>query len=347
MLYELAEKAFRLEQEGKKIIKLNIGDTNLPVPQKAKDAAVECIGSCKPGYGPSAGLPELRKLAAEREGCEPENIVIGPGSKHLIYGLLSVLCSKGDKVSFPSPHWPAYALACKQLGLEACMEKTSLENNWALGEIEPKGKMLIICNPLNPASTIYDENDVKKLVEKAADAGTHVMVDEAYKGLAFKEIPKYDAIRIRSFSKEFSMEGWRLGYALVPEEIAKKLTKFNQITCTCVPEFVQKAGIACLENENEILEEARRLWRSRMDAAQKVLSSNGFRFAKPEAGIYLFATHEGITDSGSFALSLLDKGVAVAPGISFGDYPEFIRICANQPEEVLIEAAEKMAENLR
>ncbi len=348
MLYEIAEKALKLEREGKRIIRLNVGDTNLPTPEIAKASAIKSIGEKKAGYGSSAGLYELREIAAQREGCEPGNIVIGPGSKHLIYGLLSILCRHGDKVTYPSPHWLAYELSCKQLGLSGCAERTSLEDGWGLGDIDVSGsRMLIICNPLNPTSTIYDEKEMRGLVEKAEDAGATLVIDEAYKGIAFREIPHYDSIRIRSFSKEFSMEGWRLGYAVLPDEIAKKLIKYNQITCTCVPNFVQMAGIACLENEKAILEENRKIWKSRMEFAQKALARHGFRFAKAEAGMYVFATHEGIDESGSFALSLLDEGVAITPGTAFGDYKKFIRICANQPENLLEEAIEKMAGHLR
>ncbi len=99
--YELAEKALKLEREGKKIIRLNVGDTNLPAPECAVDAIVKNIKG-KTNYGSSAGTQKLREQIAEREGCDVKNVVVTPGSKHSIYGLLSIIAKKGDKISIPT-----------------------------------------------------------------------------------------------------------------------------------------------------------------------------------------------------------------------------------------------------
>ncbi|HIH18902.1 TPA: pyridoxal phosphate-dependent aminotransferase [Candidatus Micrarchaeota archaeon] len=341
--YEIAEQALALERRGKDIVRLNVGDTNLPVPQRAKDAAAKSMRDGRGGYGSSRGSEELLSLIAAREKCGIENVVVGPGSKHLLFALLSVLCKKGDSVAFPSPHWPAYSLACAQLGLRAKTKDTLLGNAWQF-ETLPKAKLAIICNPLNPASTIHGHESVSRAISDAGKAGSRLIIDEAYRGIAFEPIPAYDCIRLRSFSKEFNMENWRLGYAVAPEETAEKLVKFNQITSTCVPQFVQQAGIACLENEKGLLSENTAIWKSRMGAAGRALKKAGFVFAQPQSGMYLFAAHERVEDGGRFALSLLGKGVAVAPGSGFGNYGRFIRICANQPEGLLERAIEKMGE---
>lgn len=345
MFYELAEKALALEKQGKRMIRLNVGDTGLPAPQCAFEAVVNNIEKSRRGYGSSGGMQKLLDIIAQREGVEPKNIVVGPGSKHLIYALFSVLSTKEKrKVFFPAPYWPAYELACKQLDLEILNEKSTLENGWQFSGIPKEANIALLCNPLNPTSTIYDDALMKRSIAEAQENGIYVLVDEAYRGIAFRDIPKFDGIKIRSFSKEFNMENWRLGYAVAPEEIVQKVIKFNQITITCVPEFLQKAGIACLENEKEIVSQNRKIWQGRMELMQKSLALQGFRFAKSEAGMYVFATHDGIKDADKFALELLDLGVAVAPGDSFGKYPNFIRICANQPAEVLEEAIEKMGQ---
>ena len=341
MFYELAEKALALERGGRKIVRLNIGDTNLPAPQCAVEAAAKSIRGGRAGYGSSAGMHELRQAIAQRENCDAANVVVGPGSKHLIYALMSVLAKKS--VAFPSPHWPMYNLAARQLGLEAKVANTTLEGQWQFDSI-PRADLAIICNPLNPTSTIYREASMRRAIAQAAENGTEMIIDEAYRGIAFEKIPSYDAIRVRSFSKEFNMESWRLAYAVAPAEVIKKVIGFNQITSTCVPHFVQEAGIACLENEKEILGRNLRIWRKRSDAACRALAAKGFRFAKPQSGIYVFATHEGIADSGEYCMRLLGKGVAVAPGSEFGNYGKFVRICANQPEDVLEKAIEKMGE---
>ena len=342
--YEFVEKVASLERSGRKITKLHIGDTNMPAPKCAKEAAEKSMQEDGSGYGSGAGLMELREKIARREKCGVENVVVGPGSKHILYALLSVL-GKGKKVVFPSPHWPAYHLACEQLGLQAVPVQTSMEENWQFGELPLEGaKMLLICNPLNPTSTVYGKELVESTIESASRKNVPVVIDEAYKGLAHEPIGNYDAIRVRSFSKEFSMEGWRLGYAIAPKEIAQKIISFNQVTSTCVPIFVQKAGIACLENEKEILEGANKIWRARLKAAAEALNDAGFSYAMPQAGIYAFATHEKMEDAWEFANRALEKGVAVSAGSEFGEYGKFVRICLNQEESVLRDAILKMGE---
>lgn len=350
--YELAERALALERSGRKLVRLNVGDTNMPAPKCAVDAAAAALRKGKPGYGPAAGLPELRERIAAREGCEPEEVAIGPGSKHMIFALMSVLCGRDGAVTFPSPHWPAYGLAAKQLGLRATAARTLLGDSWRLPDPLPQpgpGGMMVICNPLNPASTVYEPDAVRGAIEETERKGGWLLLDEAYRGLAFSPLPEYRGsrlVRVRSFSKEFSMESWRLGYAIAPEEVVEKLTAFNQITITCVPEFVQRAGIACLENGG-VVNEHREVWRSRSLAAQKALRACGFHFAQPQAGIYVFATHERMKDADGFAMKLLEKeGVAVAPGSGFGGYGQFVRICVNQPAPVLEDAIGKMGKLL-
>jgi aspartate aminotransferase len=349
MFYELAEKALALEKEGRKVTRLNLGDTNLPTPERAIEAGVARMRSAKSGYGSSAGMMELRQKIAEREKCDVKNVVVGPGSKSLIYGLMSILCKRGESVAFPTPYWPAYELACRQLELKEKRLDGRPDEGWAFNAHDSgRARMLIVCNPLNPTSTIYDEKLVNEAISVCAENGTHMLLDEAYKGLAFREMPRYEGVmRVRSFSKEFNMEGWRLGYVVAPEDIAKRLIAFNQITSTCVAPFVQAAGIACLEDEKAILAQNRRDWRTRSEAAQSALSKAGFSFAKPEAGIYIFAMHPGIRDSGEFALELLEKeGIAVAPGTEFGGYRQHIRLCLNRPEYVLAEAIGRMGQFL-
>ena len=343
MFYKIAEKALALEARGKKIVRLNVGDTNLPAPACAIEAAARSMKSAKSSYGSAAGADELREAIAKREGCGVENVVAGPGSKHLLFGLLMTLCKKGGSAAFQSPYYPAYALACRQLGLSVKLAETSLESRWQLGNV-PGADAVVICNPLNPTSTICESSGVEKINQEAKKNGAAVIFDEAYRGLAFEKIPVPNAIRVRSFSKEFNMENWRLGYVVAPKEVARKMVEYNQVTATCVSPFVQAAGVACLENERELLEENRRVWKARMAAASKAMREAGFEFATPQAGMYIFARHDGIADAGKYAMKLLEKGVALAPGSAFGNFDGFVRICANQPEEVLEAAISKMGE---
>lgn len=354
--YELAEKALELERKGKKLVRLNVGDTNMPAPECAVRAAVAALKKAGTGYGSAAGLPELRERIAAREGCDAGEVAIGPGSKQVIFALLSVLCRKDGRVAYPTPNWPAYELGAKQLGLRISAVRTLPGDSWRLPDPLPEGVrdagVLVLCNPLNPASTVYEPDAVRSAIGQAGERGrqgSYVILDEAYKGLAFSAVPRYEGenvIRVRSFSKEFSMEGWRLGYAVAPADVVKKVVAFNQATITCVPGFVQRAGIACLEDEG-IVAGHREVWRARSLAAQRALRAAGFSFAKPGAGIYVFATHERLRNADGFAMRLLEKeGVAVAPGTDFGGYSRFVRICVNQPAAVLEDAIARMGKML-
>lgn len=335
LFYELAEKALALERSGKTLLRLNVGDTGLPAPEVAVRAAQACLEKRKFGYGPAAGMIELRERIAKREQCAPENVVIGPGSKSLLFGLLSVLKKTRPKMALPAPYWPAYPLIANHLGLRLDIVQSNPEDGWAISSgISSEPDVMLLCNPLNPTSTVYPDSLVRSILESSSDHGGTVILDEAYRGLSFQTIPRYDGIRLRSFSKEFNMEGWRLGYAVVPKEIVQKLERFNQMSFSCVPEFVQAAGLACLQDEENLLKKNREIWQARANSSCSALSKAGFKFSKPQSGLYVFATHPGITDSEAFSLAALEKGIAVAPGTNFGQ-PNYFRICLNQEPATL------------
>lgn len=343
--YEIVEKSFALERAGRQIVRLNIGDTNLPAPECATRAAIAALSRGRSGYGPAAGLPVLRERIARREGCGVENVVVGPGSKQILFALMSVLGRPGARVAIPSPAWPAYELIAKQLGMVPVTLPSSLATGWQYDLAPARGcSLFVVCNPLNPTSTLITPELMVSTVAEAKRSGGHLLIDEAYRGLAFEEVPRPDgAIRLRTFSKEFNMEGWRLGYAIAPADVIREVVRFNQISVTCVADFVQEAGAACLAEEEAILTRNRALWRERVDACAQALRRAGFELAYPQAGMYLFATHPDLQDADALALRLLDRGVGVAPGSGFGDFPRFVRICANQEVGVLEDAIERMA----
>jgi len=342
--YEIAESAFSDE----KLIRLNIGDTKLPTPPEAVEAAVRFMQTRKATYSSAAGLPAFRERIARREGCAVENVVVGPGSKHLLFALMSTMAKAGDKVAVPLPAWPAYGLIARQLGLQYVELPTRVETGWCFEASGIAGaRLVVLCNPVNPTSTVYPPALVQETLDRAKAQGALVILDEAYKGGAFEPVPTYEAIRIRSFSKEFSMEGWRLGYAVAPKEVVDRVVAFNQITNTCVAEFVQEAGMACLEHEERILAGARAIWHERAKVASAALRKVGFRFAEPQSGLYVFAEHERITDDQAYVKRLMEKeGVAVAPGSSFGPFTRHVRICVNQEGPRLEEAVARMARGL-
>jgi len=339
LFYRLVEESFLLERAGKKLIKLHIGSTGLAVPEPALKLLKSLPDGIQAPYGPGAGLVEFRKIAAERENVSPEQIVVGPGSKFLIFSLLMTLKETISELVIPAPFWPAYILMAETLGVKARVVPTKLEDNWRLPDLNLKPRSLVmLCNPLNPTSTTLSNEDALRLTEQAENSSSKLIFDEAYRDLSFNPLKTIGEIRIRSFSKEFNMEGWRLGYAVLPEDLAKKLGSFVHITTSCVSSLIQRVGIACLENRTSILENHVGIWKTRLEALSGGLRKAGFNFVDPQAGMYVFATHEKIQSCEKFCKDAMEKGVAVSPGSAFGPYERFVRISASAEVEELVKA---------
>ena len=356
MLYEISEKAIQLENQGKKIIKFNLGDTDMPTPPEIVEAAYDAMKQGKTKYSSAAGEKKLREELAGIHGVSVDNVVITAGSKWAIFSLMFLLLKKGENVVVPSPHWTSYELAAKKVGAEPRFLKADLESDWRIdveklaGVIDEKTRLIVLNSPSNPTSKVVDEKTFGEIVQLAESMEVTVMSDEVYSDISFvpaKSILDFgeDHILVNSFSKTFAMTGWRIGYAVVEKELAQRMIKLNQITTTCVPAFIQYGALKGLESRRKIADEIREQFRVRADVAVKVLSKAGMRFARPDAPFYLFPKVDGL-DSERFALNLLDRGVAVAPGTAFGDYREYFRIALTVGEEKVREGLETLCEAL-
>jgi aspartate aminotransferase len=343
MLYEINEKTIRLEREGRKIIKFNLGDPDLQTPMEIIEAAFEAMKKGKTKYASTAGEANLREALAEIHGVDADNIVVTPGSKWAVFAVMYLLLEKSDNVIILSPHWTAYELTAKSLSVDAKLIKTRLESNWEVNVedletlIDNKTKLLILNNPNNPTSKVMNEKVVEKIVDVANEKGVKILSDEVYADLSFvktKSLLEYEGehIVVNSFSKTFAMSGWRIGYVIADRALTDQIIKLNQITFTNVPVFIQEAALKALELRDQIIKTMQEKYRKRAELACKILSDTKLKFTKPEAPFYVFPKFDGL-NSEVFALNLLDKGVAVVPGASFGDYPEHFRISLTAPDE--------------
>lgn len=356
MLYEISEKTFKLESEGKKVIKLNIGDPDQPTPNEIIEAAYEAMKQGKTKYSSSAGEKKLREELANLHKVSADNVVITTGSKWAIFSLMYLSLKKGGNVVIPSPHWTAYELSAKSLGAGIRFLKTEIGSEWKidvekLEDLEnQKTRLILLNNPNNPTSKVIDEKTLDGIVQIAKDKGITILSDEAYSDISFvepKSILDYgnNHILVKSFSKTYAMTGWRVGYAVVEKGLAEKMMKLNQITMTNVPVFVQEAALKALELREEIVDRTREEYRRRADLTCEILSKTKVKFSKPDAPFYLFPKYDGL-DSERFALGLLDEGVAVTPGTAFGDYREHFRIALTAPEEEIELGLKKICEAL-
>jgi aspartate aminotransferase len=356
MLYEISEKAIQLENQGKKMIKFNLGDTDMPTPPEIVEAAYDAIKQGKTKYSSAAGEKKLREELAGIHGVSVDNVVITTGSKWAVFSLMFLLLKRGENVVVPSPHWTSYELAAKKVGAEPRFLKADLGSDWRIDVeklaelIDEKTRMIILNSPSNPTSKVIDEKTFSEIVQLAESRGVTILSDEVYSDISFvpaKSILDFgeDHILVNSFSKTFAMTGWRIGYAVVEEELAQRMIKLNQITTTCVPAFIQYGALKGLESRRKIADDIREQFRLRADVAIKVLSKSKMEFSRPDAPFYLFPKVDGL-DSERFALNMLDKGVAVAPGTAFGDYREYFRIALTVGEEKVREGLETLCEAL-
>ncbi|MDO8553768.1 MAG: pyridoxal phosphate-dependent aminotransferase [Candidatus Micrarchaeota archaeon] len=356
MLYDIFEKIYKLEKEGKKIVKLSVGEPDWHAPKGVLTATYQAMKHGKDKYSSSAGEIELREKIAKLHSCDVKNIVVTPGSKIGIYAILKFYLKIGDNAIIFSPHWTAYELMCKSLGASAKILKLKQENEWkvdfdALDEIvDEKTKIIILNSPSNPTSHAWKENEEWEIIEFAKRKGLLVLADDAYRDLCFDERKERkfenNLVVANTFSKTFGMTGWRIGYMVAPEAIVKELIAFNQIAITNVPQFLQIGALKALENKDKVAKDARRLCMKRLELATSILKGH-VEFSKPNAGFYIFPRLPNKIDTLQFVNEILDDGVAVIPGAAFGDYPQHIRISLCREETVLKSALGKIVELIR
>jgi aspartate aminotransferase len=356
MLYEISEKAIQLENQGKRIIKFNLGDPDLPTPPEIIEASYEAMKQGKTKYSSAAGEMKLREELAKIHGVSADNVVVTTGSKWAVFSLILLLLKRGENIVVPSPHWTSYELAARRLGAEIRVLGRDIDSDWKvdvskLANLVDKNTRLVILNsPNNPTSKVIDAKTFGEIVQIANERGATVLSDEIYSDISFVETKSVldfgeDNILVNGFSKTFAMTGWRIGYAVVEKELAQKMIKLNQITTTCVPAFIQYGALKGLDFRERIATEIRGQFRLRADLAVNMLSKAKMKFSRPDAPFYLFPKVDGL-DSERFALNLLDRGVAVAPGTAFGDYREYFRIALTVGKETIREGLEKLCEAL-
>lgn len=356
MLYEINEKALRLESEGKKIIRLNLGDPDMDTPCEIVEAAYASMKAGKTKYSSSYGETKLRQKIAEIHGVKAENVIITPGSKWAIFVTMFLMLKNGGNVIIPTPYWTAYDLIAKSFGAKTKLLRTEMETGWKIDVnrleelIDSETKMIILNNPNNPTSKAMDTKTLDEVVEVANRKGITILSDEVYGAIAFnktKSILDYgtDSKHILSngFSKTFTMTGWRVGYIVANKAFIDQVVKLNQITFNNVPVFIQDAALKGLELHAQIASNIKAKYKARADLATNKLSSAGFKFTVPDAPFYVFPKRDSL-DGTKFTLDLLDKGVAVAPGSSFGDYPEHFRISLTAPDDQIEVALDKICE---
>ncbi|MBY6157051.1 pyridoxal phosphate-dependent aminotransferase [Pseudooceanicola nitratireducens] len=331
---EILRLAAQAEAAGRHVIHMEIGQPGTPAPEVARAALGTAMGQGSLGYTESLGLPALRQRIAGlyRDwygvDLDPDRILVTPGSSGGFLLAFTSLFDPGDRVGIANPGYPAYRQILKAQGLEPALITTDLSDGYqpCPDQIEGAGlDGVLIASPANPTGTMLDHDALKALIEAAERSNTAFISDEIYHGLNYQgrctsalEITD-NAFVINSFSKYFSMTGWRVGWIVAPPNHIDRVNKLAQHMFICAPHASQITALAALDAGDE-LEANRATYARNRDIVLKMLPKAGItRFAPPDGGFYVYAdiSHLG-DDSLTLARALLDEeGVAVTPGHDF------------------------------
>src|SRR6185369_16232358 len=365
--FEVLARAKALERQGREIVHLEIGEPDFDTPAHIKEAAKRALDANATHYGPSAGLPELReaiaKHVAETRGVpvNPEQVVVTPGGKPIMYFVITALVNEGDEVIYPNPGFPIYESVINFVGGVPVpiplRESNSFGFDMELFEkkVSPRTKLIIINSPENPTGGVLERSQIERIAAIAAERRIPVLSDEIYRRFLydgeFVSIVGMPGMRehtiiLDGFSKSYAMTGWRLGYGVMPEPLAAHLTRLMVNTASCTASFVQLAGLAALQGDDVPVQKMVAEFKRRRDIVVDGLNAlPGVKCATPRGAFYVFPNITGTgKPSSEVAERLLNEaGVAVLGGTAFGEYGEgYLRLSYANSEANLRLALERM-----
>jgi len=365
--FEVLARARALERQGREIIHLEIGEPDFDTPAHIKEAAKQALDAGATHYGPSAGLSEVReaiaKHIAETRGVAvtPEEVVVTPGAKPIMFFTILALIAPGDEVLYPNPGFPIYESVINFVGGVPVpiplREETGFGFDLELFErkVGPKTRLIIINSPENPTGGVLDRGQIERIAEIAAARNIPVLADEIYRQFLYDGefvsiFPRPGmrdlTILLDGFSKSYAMTGWRLGYGVMPKALAEHVTRLMVNSNSCTASFVQLAGIAALQGDQTPVARMVAEFKLRRDIIVHGLNTlPGVRCARPRGAFYVFPNITGTRRSSAEVADLLlnEAGVALLSGAAFGQYGEgYLRLSYANSEANLRLALERM-----
>ncbi len=335
IVMDVMEAARREEESGRHIIHMEVGQPGTGAPQKAVEALTEAMDAGSLGYTVALGLPELRQRIAQLYldwyGVEvsPERVVVTAGSSAAFQLAFISLFDAGDKVAIGDPGYPSYRNILKALDIEVVDVETTLGARFqpTVADLAAVSDLagLLVASPANPTGTMLGKEELEALVRYCERNDMAFVSDEIYHGIEYgkKAVTALeisdDVYVINSFSKYFSMTGWRIGWMIVPEDHVRHLERLMQNLFICAPHASQIAALAALDAPEE-LEGNLALYEKNRELLLKELPGAGFdKIAPPDGAFYIYADVSDLTDD-SVELAkqiLIEAGVAVTPGLDF------------------------------
>ena len=366
--FDVLRRAQELEGTGIDIIHLEIGQPDFPTPPHIKEAAVRALEEGHTGYGPSQGLAGLREAIAEKAGSlrglsfSPEQVVVAPGAKALLFYAINALSGPGDEVICPDPGFPAYQSVIGHSGAtavplplrEAAGFRFDADEFRSL--VSSKTRLVILNSPQNPTGGVLEREDLEVIAREAAEKDFLVLSDEIYlhfcydspfETIASLKEAEGRVIIVDGFSKAYSMTGWRMGYAILPPGLVETFDLYNVNIASCACTFSQHAAIEALRGPQDSVSNMVSEFRTRRDYLVEALNAvDGISCTIPRGAFYAFANiSETGMSSAEAASKLLDEaGVAVLSGASFGPCGEgYIRLSYATSMARLEAAVERIA----
>ena len=332
IVMDVMEAARKAEAAGRRIIHMEVGQPATPAPAGARRALAQALEQPL-GYTVALGLPELRQGIAELYrrwygiDLDPARVVVTPGSSGAFILAFSALFDAGDRVALGEPGYPSYRQILRAMSLEPVGIPTRIEDRYQPRPQDLPGDVrgLILASPGNPSGTVLRRDELAALSGRAAELGISVISDEIYHGLDYGagfhsalEVTD-DVIVINSFSKYFSMTGWRVGWMVVPDAMVRTVERIAQNMFICPPHASQVAALAALDCVDEAEANLAVYARNRELLLERLPQIGFDRIAPPEGAFYIYADVSELTDDSlKFSAEILEQaGVAVTPGLDF------------------------------
>lgn len=367
----LDAKVKEMSGKGAKIINLGLGEPDFSTPNHVGNAAIEAIRTGFTHYTPAAGIPELRKAFAEKLKREngllysPDEIVVGVGSKFLLYCVFQVLCDPGDEVILSTPTWSTYVEQIKLAGgvpIEIPLSRPfKLTAADILPKLGKKTKIILLNSPANPTGAMIEKEELLKIGKLAVEKNVFIVSDEIYEHITYEqnlctsiasldEDIKKQTITINGLSKSHAMTGWRVGFAGGPKEIIKGIVSLQGQATSGTSSITQKAATAALDGGLEEVKKMRNEFAARRTFLINEFSKiSNLHFTAPEGAFYFFVDIKDCLDndacptSAAWCSGLLEKEkIAVVPGEAF-HAPGYFRLSFAASMEDLKKGVEGIA----
>lgn len=373
----ITARANELRSQGLSVIGFGAGEPDFPTPRAIVDAAIEAANDPKSHrYSPAAGLPALREAIAVKTlrdsgfAVDPSQVVVTNGGKHAVYQTCQTLIDPGDEVLLPSPYWVTYPEAIALAGGTTVTVPTDESTNFTVTvdqldtAFTDRTKMLIFVSPSNPTGSVYTEEQVRAVGEWAADRGVWVMTDEIYEHLVYGDsrftsmpvvVPEMAdrCVVVNGVAKTFAMTGWRVGWMIAPDEVARGATRIQSHLSSNVNNVAQAAALAAVSGSLDAVDAMREAFdRRRVKMVEMLRAIDGVTCQEPGGAFYAFPNFEALLGrriGGRTATSTLDLAslfldevnVAIVPGEAFGA-PGYARFSFALSDDDLVEGLSRI-----